>query len=506
MNAGCFGKDPPEERTRVHTRTHNLYQGAPRTQSCPWWTLYGHRGSDRRVAQLSPYEFAMHYEFALVDPPKVVADDKGDAKYHRLTAKGKKKIDKHKAESAANNEKPSGEQTAIEPPELSPGADYEIKSEGGTNWVAIPAHAATEKYRHDWVIKARARPHTPVVMGAVKPASEEEHKQRLLLLLFASWTLNRDHATLNETAWQSNLESCPEVRHLSDLRLPEPTSWELCFMHWYFQFQGVATEKLLRIVRNFAFVYCLPRENGGLRADDLMDNSDNEDLSDVDIDFDEDELALARKTHVKGAKIVAGADGQETVQMNEQHEVAQKMFQLAQDIWLEESHLTLNPDMKMAVANLKECSGISDAEAALLAAKQSRSKARQSSAPGLPLSMQAPAAPAVTAQRVVDSHELLGWLDWKREQLNEKQHEFLTLVVDRVMVELKLSEPYCDAVVTPLVWLVGCNEEAVRKAHQRSGVRNCYPAGCHCWRRWRRNHTQRLRCFNQGERVWPRHE
>ena len=94
----------------------------------------------------------------------------------------------------------------------------------------------------------------------------------------------------------------------------------------------------------------------------------------------------------------------------------------------------------MTVANLKECSGISDAEAALLAAKQSRSKARQSSAPGLPLSMQAPAAPAVTAQRVVDSHELLGWLDWKREQLNEKQHEFLTQV-DRVMVELKLSEP-----------------------------------------------------------------
>ena len=80
--------------------------------------------------------------------------------------------------------------------------------------MAIPAHAATEKYRHDWVIKARARPHTPVVMGAVKPASEEEHKQRLLLL-FASWTLNRDHATLNETAWQSNLESCPEVRYLT---------------------------------------------------------------------------------------------------------------------------------------------------------------------------------------------------------------------------------------------------------------------------------------------------
>ena len=68
--------------------------------------------------------------------------------------------------------------------------------------------------------------------------------------------------------------------------------------------------------------------------------------------------------------------------------------------------------------------------------------------------MQAPAAPAVTAQRVVDSHELLGWLDWKREQLNEKQHEFLTLVVDRMMVELKLSEPYCDAVVT--LWFGLC--------------------------------------------------
>ena len=256
MNAVCFGKDPPEERTRVHTRTRNLYQGAPRTVM-PVVDIVWSPGLQPQSCTIEPLRVCHALRICT-----------GGPKYHRLTAKGKKKIDKHKAESAANNEKPSGEQTAIEPPELSPGADYEIKSEGGTNWVAIPAHAATEKYRHDWVIKARARPHTPVVMGAVKPASEEEHKQRLLLL-FASWTLNRDHATLNETAWQSNLESCPEVRHLSDLRLPEPTSWELCFMHWYFQFQGVATEKLLRIVRSFAFAYCLPRENGGLRADDL---------------------------------------------------------------------------------------------------------------------------------------------------------------------------------------------------------------------------------------------
>eukprot|EP00971_Amphidinium_carterae_P306233 6086001-Amphidinium_carterae.1 len=48
-------------------------------------------------------------------------------------------------------------------------------------------------YRHDWVIKLRPRPYTPVLLGMAKPLTKEEQAQRLLLL-FCAWTLNKPDA------------------------------------------------------------------------------------------------------------------------------------------------------------------------------------------------------------------------------------------------------------------------------------------------------------------------
>eukprot|EP00971_Amphidinium_carterae_P284178 5642179-Amphidinium_carterae.1 len=46
----------------------------------------------------------------------------------------------------------------------------------------------------------------------------------------------------------------------------------------------------------------------------------------------------------------------------------------------------------------------------------------------------------------IDANVLHEWLEQKRTKLNEKQHEFLTLAVKRVMVEFHLVHPKEDDV------------------------------------------------------------
>eukprot|EP00971_Amphidinium_carterae_P102630 2031545-Amphidinium_carterae.1 len=58
------------------------------------------------------------------------------------------------------------------------------------------------------------------------------------------------------------------------------------------------TEKMQRLIRNFAFVYCMPRELA--IGAELQENSDNEDLEDTVVTFKDDELKQAIKTHVRG--------------------------------------------------------------------------------------------------------------------------------------------------------------------------------------------------------------
>eukprot|EP00971_Amphidinium_carterae_P228783 4538495-Amphidinium_carterae.1 len=74
MDAAWLEEPLPQERTRLKADDRFLYRryrGKPtkRPSGCPWWTAYGHRGLDRQVAMLSPYEFAMYFSFKQIDVP-----------------------------------------------------------------------------------------------------------------------------------------------------------------------------------------------------------------------------------------------------------------------------------------------------------------------------------------------------------------------------------------------------------------------------------------------------
>eukprot|EP00971_Amphidinium_carterae_P246513 4896375-Amphidinium_carterae.1 len=96
MDAAWLEEPLPQERVRLKADDRFLYRryrGKPakRPSGSPWWTAYGHRGLDRRVAMLSPCEFAMYYSFKRTDPPcqlgrredRVHLTDKGRAKIER---------------------------------------------------------------------------------------------------------------------------------------------------------------------------------------------------------------------------------------------------------------------------------------------------------------------------------------------------------------------------------------------------------------------------------------
>eukprot|EP00971_Amphidinium_carterae_P147185 2916756-Amphidinium_carterae.1 len=73
---------------------------------------------------------------------------------------------------------------------LSAGDEYTINEAGGKDWIPLPNCEALKPYRHDWVIKMRPRPYTPVLLGMAKPLTQEEQAQRVLLL-FCPWTLDK---------------------------------------------------------------------------------------------------------------------------------------------------------------------------------------------------------------------------------------------------------------------------------------------------------------------------
>eukprot|EP00971_Amphidinium_carterae_P019284 379666-Amphidinium_carterae.1 len=128
-------------------------------------------------------------------------------------------------------------------PHLSAGDEYVINEDGGTDWVPLPDCEAMRPYRHDWVIKLRPRPHTPVLLGMAKPLTKEEQAQRLLLL-FCPWTLNDEEEESNGVM--------PVLPYLGALRSgSSASSWTHALRAWLWH--HLPTEKTLRLVRNFAF-------------------------------------------------------------------------------------------------------------------------------------------------------------------------------------------------------------------------------------------------------------
>eukprot|EP00971_Amphidinium_carterae_P024277 479053-Amphidinium_carterae.1 len=106
-----------------------------------------------------------------------------------------------------------------------------------------------------------------------------------------------------------------------------------------------------------------------------------------------------------------------------------EMFMLTKSIWLEDGR-SEKDDKQVAsvesVSSLKKV--VTNTEQALKAAQESRQKNTPSDAARAATK---PTDAHVREGKTIKTDVLRDWLERKRAELNEKQHEFLTLVVKR---------------------------------------------------------------------------
>ncbi|CAJ1431386.1 unnamed protein product, partial [Effrenium voratum] len=407
---------------------------AGRVVSCPFWTFYGARGRAAQVYELCAFEFARHFRFQQAKRPFTLAPMTGELSgYHAaLTDAGAAKLDR----SARAN--------------LQPGVDYKIREEGGEDWLPLGRGALAQKFRHDWVLAPRSRPHVPVVQGALGGRSEVDYA-RCVLLLFCPWTTHPDDASA-------------AAPYLGDLCKLGQTDWRRALRRRLI-LRGFPTEEVKLFALNFCFVYCLPRE---LRPDQhVQENSDNE-VQDEPVFFDEADLEAARATHVRGAgKLGSGDAGESGMEDGEvEDEVAatrlcimtKQMFDLSRAAWKTGGTASASPGPRRAQPGpARPKDEELDHDAIAQAARASRGKSRLPLLPGIGVAPQDPEAQPLGPRVTADG--LLGWLGSERVRsgLNGKQLELLRVVVERVLVELELVPPDHEIALRraePLAWLL----------------------------------------------------
>ncbi|CAL1131003.1 unnamed protein product [Cladocopium goreaui] len=374
---------PPEpSRAQKDTREGNR----PKLIACPPVTLYGGRGQQAEVWELSFYEFVRHYWLRLAYHPTTKASHNdniqasGAACFHAdLTEAGAQLLVTSKGR-----------------PALKPGEHYAIRETGGEDWLPLGGGEHAQPHRHDWIIVPRPRPYVPVLPGAQWAKSLDEQTM-IVLLLFVPWTNDPTQAT-------------DTVPHISSLRRHYMKDWRHA-SRARLNLHGFPTDEVKRLVQNFCFVYCLPRDLAP--AEELMENSDNEVEDDEPLALSfEDKLAI-RSTHIRGGRSgeVDDASDADPFEANEaadgatQQQRTKQMFEISKNIWL---------------------------------------RAEGEGAVDLRLVQHHQAYEAkVSARPPLTAAQLKEWLnsDAVHGHTNAKQFEFLEHVVERVLVEYDLVKP-----------------------------------------------------------------
>ena len=460
LKAAVAGEPLPAEREQV--QNDRRCYGSNKHVHCPQlWTLYGERGADPRVRALSAFEFVRYYHCQLANHP-TLAHSSGCAEQHAaLTDSGKRKL---------------ADQVSVK--YLRPGIDHQIKEGGGRDWMPLGTGTLAKPHRHDWILAPRKRPNVPVVHGALGSRSDDEHAMKMLLL-FCPWTTNPADAT-------------EDVPYIGELRKPDAPSWTEALRARWTRAHGFQTAELKRYVLNYAFVYCLPRQLQP--EEELAANSDNENLKDAPCHLEEQELQRAKATRIRGEEANENqAEGQDQEdpappdagQPGDQKVLTRKMFNLSHNIWIAE-HDEEQAQAEARIAGeqrrkAEACRGVEDARRLRDAARASKTKNRRDAdnrarrrLAGLHGAVK---PPEVSSQGQITAALLRSWLhgDDVRPHLNAEQHAFLSLIVDRVLVEYDLLDPEETALRSrkPLVWLLH-GPPGTGKSHVLAFVRKLF--------------------------------
>ena len=171
-----------------------------------------------------------------------------------------------------------------------------------------------------------------------------------------------------------------------------------------------------------------------------MENSDNEGIEDIEdrAPLAEEDLAVAAQTHVRGNRNEnADPDLPETEKATTTlHDLTMQMFQISTSIWRQPEEPGSDPTAQAQYEKVQGLGIVADHAAAKQAARDSRRRQDADlQSPGL-----IGREPEVEARPLVTSGMLRDWLSSEhvRAGSNPRQHEFLRLIVDRVLTELKL--------------------------------------------------------------------
>ena len=266
------------------------------------------------------------------------------------------------------------------------------------------------------------------------------------------------------------------------LRSPEERPWrkttschrsafgiEECAISCTSQIKSLKSEVILPPT---CFFQKMHQDRWSVRRCDKTDNSDNEGIEDEPVAFDEEDLLEATLTHVKGSgkrqeEEETQGNGSQLDQEDEDnarrgnamlYDLTMEMLHISDKVWASAKEAD-GGDLAMQQIHqaMMEAKSVQDHIQAKKAAQASRNRKPASSASSKRGQLVV-GEPSVKHREPVTVDKLRQWLesDHVRRGTNAKQHEFLELVVDRILVEAGLLSPEESVRQTndPLVWLL----------------------------------------------------
>ena len=185
-------------RSRQDVETRRLpprrrVTGKDHVQDTPWVELYGFRGEHPDLYYLSPWEFMERWEALPLQPPC----KRCDHNFTEWLPGGEEYYEEHKEDDP--------------PAFLVPGTHYALDDRCilPREYVMLPDEPELRIFRHEWILRRRARPMVPSPERTPMPSDRRSRDDcaKLFSTYLRCWVLPRQHASAH-------------VPHLADLDLP----------------------------------------------------------------------------------------------------------------------------------------------------------------------------------------------------------------------------------------------------------------------------------------------